>query len=144
MDTKIEKYRPEHHNFKGHHILEYQKFTKHIYITYPITTMRTFSAISAVFAAALCVFSADASTLVRVRTQTQHKSLSRVRDARDGAFLDFEPAVRRLELSMASISMPESIESLSMPGDKEEEAYTIPDTVPDVVTVDFDGEVKSG
>jgi hypothetical protein len=27
---------------------------------------------------------------------------------------------------------------------EEEEAYTIPDTIPDVVTVDLDGEVKSG
>jgi hypothetical protein len=116
--------------------------------------MRTFSAISASLAAALCMFSANASTLVRVRTETQHKSLSRGRDARDEAFLDFEPGARRLELSMASIEVSmasmasielsmASISSLSMPSE-EEEAYTIPDTIPDVVTVDFDGEVKSG
>ncbi len=95
-------------------------------------------------AAALCMFSANASTLVRVRTETHHKSLSRGRDARDEAFLDFEPGARRLELSMASIEVSmASISSLSMPSE-EEEAYTIPDTIPDVVTVDFDGEVKSG
>jgi hypothetical protein len=105
--------------------------------------MRTFSA----FAAALCLFSANASTLVRVRTETQHKSLSRGRDARDKAFLDFELGARRLELSMASIEVSMAsmafISSLSMPSD-EEETYTIPDTIPDVVTVDFGGEVKSG
>jgi hypothetical protein len=101
--------------------------------------MRTFFTISS---AAVCVFSADASTLVRARTQTQHKSLSWGRDVRE-AYLEFEPSGRLLELSMASISMPESIVSLSMPGD-EEEAYSIPDTVPDVVTVNFGGEVKSG
>ena len=95
-------------------------------------------------AAALCMFSANASTLVRVRTETHHKSLSRGRDARDEAFLDFEPGARRLELSMASIEVSmASISSLSMPSE-EEEAYTIPDTIPDVVTVDLDGEVKSG
>jgi hypothetical protein len=95
--------------------------------------MRTFFVISS---AAVCVFSADASALFRARAQTQHKSLSRGRDARDEAFLEFEPSGRRLESSMASMSMPESIKSLSMPGD-EVEANTIPDTVPDV-------EVKSG
>ena len=102
-------------------------------------------------AAALCMFSANASTLVRVRTETHHKSLSRGRDARDEAFLDFEPGARRLELSMASIEVSmasievsmASISSLSMPSE-EEEAYTIPDTIPDLVTVDLDGEVKSG
>jgi len=108
--------------------------------------MRTFSA----FAAALCLFSANASTLVRVRTETQHKSLSRGRDTRDEAFLDFELGARRLELSMASIEVSMAsmasmafISSLSMPSD-EEETYTIPDTIPDVVTVDFGSEVKSG
>jgi hypothetical protein len=87
--------------------------------------MRT-SAISAVIAA-LCKSSADASTLVRVRTQTKRKSLSSGRDAY--AFLDYEPAFRQLELSMSeSLSMPGAD---SMPGT---DSYTIPA----VVTVEFD------
>ena len=104
---------------------------------------------SVVFAAlaALCVSSAEASALVRVRTlSTQHKSQSGGRFVRD-SFLDVDPTFRRLELegSMSmSVSMSESLSmpgSLSMPADDVADIDTTP---PEIVNVEGAEKESSG
>ncbi|KAL3817768.1 hypothetical protein ACHAXA_002412 [Cyclostephanos tholiformis] len=103
------------------------------------------SAIISATLAAMCVSSADASALVRVRTLSQRKSLSRGRDAK-GSFLDFEPTFRRLEVSMSMELLSISLsESLSIPAD-EADGFdpTSLDTIPDVVNVDAVKEGASG
>jgi hypothetical protein len=104
---------------------------------------------SVVFAAlaALCVSSAEASALVRVRTlSTQHKSQSGGRFVRD-SFLDVDPTFRRLELegSMSmSVSMSESLSmpgSLSMPADDVADIDTTP---PEIVYVEGAEKESSG
>lgn len=109
---------------------------------------------SVVFAAlaALCVSSAEASALVRVRTlSTQHKSQSGGRFVRD-SFLDVDPTFRRLELegSMSmSVSMSESLSmgSLSMPGSLTMPADDVADidtTPPEIVYVEGAEKESSG
>ena len=108
--------------------------------------MRT-SALSAALAT-LCVSTDEASALVRVRTLSQRKSLSRGRDVR-GSFLDVEPTFRRLEVSMSMVvSMSESLSigSLSIPDDVDEgvdDSAEI-DIVPDIVMVDAAEKDSSG
>ena len=112
--------------------------------------MRT-SAISAVIAA-LCKSSADASTLVRVRTQSRRKSQlsSRVRRDVHEVFLDNEPAFRQLELSMiGSISSSSSFpfggaEIGGAEGDGQDDGKTNTDAALATAEVTAEVAAKSG